>query len=397
MCYKKHINFAVRGDTVKDRLFEKISELNEKYIGVWRDVCEIESPTGCKTGVDAVGEYFKALARERGWKTDVFSEEKSGDVVVITMNPDAEGTPVSLSGHMDTVHEIGAFGYPTVRIEGDKIYGPGVTDCKGGIVAGFLAMDALYECGFNSRPVVMYLQSDEECGSKYSGGRTIERICEAAQGSAVFINLECGDYDMLTLYRKGIADFYFTVKGVEAHSSLCAVSGANAIAEAAHKIIELEKFKDGKGLTVSCTVINGGSAHNIVPGECNFIANARFATNAQLEMIREYAQSLAGEVKVEGCSSEVVLPRVRPAMEMTEERQALLGRMNEIWQKNGLSALSAGGAIGGSDAANVSLTGVPTVDGLGVIGGNLHRVDEYGIISSLELQAKRIALIACYI
>ena len=84
-------------------------------------------------------------------------------------------------------------------------------------------------------------------------------------------------------------------------------------------------------------------------------------------------------------------------MEMTEKSLALLDTMNGIWQKNGLTALLPGGATGGSDAANVSVSGIPAVDGLGVIGGNIHTVDEYAEISSLELQAKRIALIACYI
>ena len=382
---------------MKEKIFEKISELNEKYIKVWQEVCELESPTNNKAAVDAVGEYFKALARERGWMIDVFPEERAGDVVVITMNPDAKGVPVALSGHMDTVHAIGSFGYPAVRIEGDKIYGPGVTDCKGGIVAGFLAMDALRECGFNSRPVVMYLQSDEEGGGKYSNDRTIGRICEAAQGSAAFLNLEGGDYKVLTLYRKGIADFYFTVKGIEAHSARCAVEGANAVAEAAHKIVELEKFKDNEGLTASCNVIKGGTVQNTVAGECNFVANVRFLTNAQLDFFREYVEKLAKEVNVVGCSTSVTLPRVRPAMEPCEKNELLLQKLNQIWRENGMSELQAGTATGGSDAANASVSGLPAVDGLGTIGGEIHTVNEYSYLSSLELQAKRIALALCYL
>ena len=280
---------------MKTRLFQKIDELNDKYIEIWRDVCEIESPTSSKSGVDADGAYYKALARERGWDIDVFPEERAGDVVVITMNKDALGEPIALSGHMDTVYETGAFGYPAVRMDAEKIYGPGVTDCKGGIVAGFLAMEALSECGFNSRPIVMYLQSEEEGGGKYSNDRTINRICNAAKDSLAFFNLEEGSYDSLTLTRKGVASLEFTVKGVEAHSALCAVSGANAILEAAHKIIELEKFKDKNGLTVSCTVIKGGTVHNTVAGECHFIANVRFATGSQLEELLKYAERLASE------------------------------------------------------------------------------------------------------
>lgn len=63
------------------------------------------------------------------------------------MNPESDNQPVALSGHMDTVHPVVLFGTPAVRRENEKIYGPGVMDCKGGIVAGFLAMDALQICG----------------------------------------------------------------------------------------------------------------------------------------------------------------------------------------------------------------------------------------------------------
>ena len=68
---------------------------------------------------------------------------------------------------------------------------------------------------------------------------------------------------------------------MEAHSSNCATAGANAICEAAHKIIELEKIKDKHGLTCNCSVISGGTTVNTVPGHCEFKANVRFATQEQ--------------------------------------------------------------------------------------------------------------------
>lgn len=154
-------------------LFEQIDALNSKYISIWEECCNIESPTKYKAGVDAVGNYFAALAHAQGWKVERFEHDKAGDVICITMNPDADAAPICFSGHMDTVHPVGSFGTPAVRIEGDKIYGPGVEDCKGGIVAGFLAMEALQKEGFTERPVMMLLQSDEEVGSAISDKATI--------------------------------------------------------------------------------------------------------------------------------------------------------------------------------------------------------------------------------
>lgn len=382
---------------MKDKLFAIIDELNDEYVKIWEDICNIESPTHYKAGVDAVGEYFIRYANERGWKVDVFEQPVAGNVVTITMNPEVDAAPIAFSGHMDTVHEVGSFGNPPTRIEGDKIYGPGADDCKGGIVVGFLAMEALAKVGYKARPVVMYLQSDEEGGGKYSGDATINHICEVAQGSEAFFNLEGGHPGQVCIGRKGIVSFEFTVKGIEAHSAGCATNGANAILEAAYKIIELEKFKDPKGLTCCCAMINGGTKHNIVPGECKFVANVRFAKMSELDEFVAFAEKLCADIKVPGCTCEMVIPRVRPAMELCDRNIELVQKLNEIWRENGIEELKYVVNAGGSDAANVSAAGIPAVDNMGSFGGKIHTVDEFGIISSLAAQAKRLAIAAYFI
>lgn len=384
---------------MKDKLFSIIDELNTEYVKIWEDICNIESPWHCKEGVDAVGEYFIRHANARGWRVEVFPQERAGNVVIITMNPEVDAAPIAFSGHMDTVHEVGSFGNPPVKVdwENDKIYGPGTSDCKGGIVVGFLAMEALWRVGYKARPVVMYLQSDEESGGKLSADATINHVCERAQGSVGFFNLEIGWRNSVCLGMKGVVSFEFIVSGVEAHSSACATVGSNAILEAAYKIIELEKFKDAEGLTCCCAVINGGTKHNIVPGECRFVANVRFAKMSQLDEFIAAAEKICADVKVSGCSCKMVMPRMRPAMELCDRNFDLFHKMNEIWRENGLKEASYYTSLGGSDAANVSHSGVPAIDGMGNFGSNIHSIYEYGIISSLAEQAKRLALVSYYL
>ena len=231
----------------KDLLFNTIDELYEQYLSFWEDICNIESPTDYKKGVDAAGEYCIAHAQKRGWAVEIMENDVSGNVVCITLNPEAKAAPIAFSGHMDTVHPQGMFGYPAVSMDDEKIYGPGVVDCKGGVVAGFLAMEALAKIGFTDRPVRMLLQSDEEVGSRLSNKATINYICEKAKDSIAFFNLEGHNNGDACLGRKGIITFEFTVFGQEAHSSACAERGANAILDAAYKIIELEKIKEDAG------------------------------------------------------------------------------------------------------------------------------------------------------
>ena len=380
-----------------EALLRTIDELNERYLKVWEDVCNLESPTAFKAGVDAVSAYFIRMAEERGWKVEISEQTEAGNAVCITMNPDAPGKPVSISGHIDTVHPVGSFGTPAVRRDREKIYGPGVCDCKGGVVMGMLAMDALHQCGFRERPVQLLLQTDEEVGSSLSKKGTIRFICEKAKDSVAFLNLEGSMPGEICLVRKGISNFVFTVTGQEAHAAQCATKGANAILEAAHKIIELEKIKDEDGLTCCCSVIEGGTLSNVVPGKCTFKANVRFATTEQLEWMRAYTQKLAEQVFVPGCVTEVNKPGCRVAMEYCDRNAQLLESMNDIWEKCGMSRCAMSKRVGGSDAADVTVFGIPCVDNMGAWGSKIHTKDEFAHLSSLGEATKRIAAALMYL
>ena len=377
-------------------LFAKIDELSGKYLDVLEAACNLESPTADKARVDAVGSYFADLGKACGWRVDVFPVEVSGDVVTVTMNEDAEGVPVSLSGHLDTVHPIGFFPSPAVRFNEKNIYGPGVMDCKGGAVASLLAMEALYNSGFKARPVMLILQTDEEVSSSISNLRTIEFMCEKAKDAVAFINTEGGTYGTAVIQRKGIMRYEFRVKGIAAHSSVC-FDAANAVTEAAHKIIELEKMKDRDGLTCNCGVISGGTTPNTVAERCSFTADIRFATAEQMEYAEHQVRRIADTVFVEGCSCECVQMSRRPAMELCSRNEALLERINEINESVGLPPIVARPEPSGSDAAYTTIHGIPTVDNLGVVGDFIHSVNEFAEQTSLMYSARQMAAVAAFI
>jgi len=378
------------------KFFETVDNLTPAYIDVWQDVCNIESPTDYKEGVDKVGAYFAQKALQKGWQVEYLRQEKAGDAVCITMNPDANGESIILSGHMDTVHALGSFGTPAVRRDGEKIYGPGVTDCKGGLVAALLAMDALNQCGYNARPIKLLLQTDEECGSSLSQKATINYICQKAKGSRAFFNLEGHTQGEACLQRKGIITFVFTVSGVEAHASRCTVSGANAIAEAASKILEIEKIKDNDGITCCCSVISGGTTVNTVPNRCEFKVNVRFATAEQKDWICSFMQSLADKTYIEGCKTTLTQASFRVAMELTDKNKELLNNFNDCLEKCGLPTLTASKRTGGSDAADVTAYGIPCIDSIGVRGDKIHSAKEFAYVDSLNQSAKRLVAAAVY-
>ena len=377
-------------------LFEAIESLKGKYIKIWEDICNIESPSTDKTAVDRVGKYVSDIAKEHNWKVEVYPQERFGDVVCITLNPDAKGAPIALSGHMDTVHPIGLFGTPAVRIDGDRIYGPGVMDCKGGIVSGLLSMEALEMSGFKDRPVMLLLQSNEEIGSGINNKAPIRCICERAKDAIAFLNLE--GYEgwfagKACLVRKGIAGFIFRVYGIAAHASYSAREGASAIAEASHKILALEAIKNDEGITCSVGKIKGGTARNSIPAYCEFELDARFVKEEELEELKAKVQKIADETHIAGCRTEVELINLRSPMFLCDRNTELLALSNKAFEKYGLSPLECGFRSGGSDAADVTAFGIPCMDSMGVCGERAHSKDEYAIISSLFESAKRVTAI----
>lgn len=378
------------------KLFSVIDEMNERYCRIWEDVCNIESPTAHKAGVDEVGNVFIHMANKRGWLVEVLEQDVAGNAICITINPEAKAAPVVFSGHIDTVHPIGLFGTPAVRRDDTCIYGPGVMDCKGGVVASFMALDALAQCGFKERPVKLIIQSDEETSSRQSNKQTVAFMVEKAKGAAAFLNAEGIQGNTLVWQRKGIVRYRYTVTGKAMHSSRCA-EGANAIAEAAYKIIELEKQKDPNGLTFNCGVIEGGTVANTVPEKCSFVVDIRFADEEQFNEAVSIVKRVADTVTVAGCTTEIEEISVRPAMPLTERNVALAQTMNTIYETCGLPLLKGRSCLSGSDAAYITAAAIPTVDNVGVDGGRIHSVEEFAYLDSLAACAKRLAAVACYL
>ena len=375
-----------------ENVFKRIDDMEQEYIKILEEFCLIESPTNCKEGVDAASDYIVKIAESFGWKIERQKQEVAGDCICITMNPDATEAPVCLSGHVDTVHPIGLFGTPAVRYDGDKMYGPGIADCKGGIIASLLAMAALSKENFTTRPIKLILQSDEETSSKESNKTTVDYMCECARGAVAFLNCEPSAPNTTVIQRKGIAKYIFNITGKATHASTC-FEGVSAIAEASHKIIELEKYKDVYGITANCGLISGGTTINTVPEKCTFKVDFRFSNNKELEMVHSIAKKVADTSYVEGSSCELVLTSLRDAMELTDTNLQLLDKVNKIFEQVNLPTLTSRSSGGGSDAAYTTQCGIPTLDSLGVACGSIHSKNEYTLIHSLTESAKRLAVI----
>ena len=151
------VQIYYQNELIEEKQIE-IDSLKEEFLLHWINISNIESPTYYKEGLDKVSEYIIEYSKKQNWNIEVLYLEKAGNCVCITMNYDSVEKPITISGHIDTVHPLGAFGKLPVKTEGDLIYGPGVTDCKGGVIAGLMAMKALKEINYVNRPIQLILQ-----------------------------------------------------------------------------------------------------------------------------------------------------------------------------------------------------------------------------------------------
>jgi glutamate carboxypeptidase len=286
--------------------------------------------------------------------------------------------------HMDTVWDVGTVAQRPVRIEAGKLYGPGAQDMKGGIVITLWAVRALHELGFFPKePVTLLLTADEETGSLTSRS-TIE--VEALKHGLVFVMeppvSPDGSYKTA---RKGVGDFRVDVTGRAAHAGADHARGINALEELAHQIRTIQGFTDyERGTTFNVGQASGGTRRNVVPAEAWAEIDVRIVRASEAERVKARMQSLrphlpGAEVKVTGGFE-------RPPMERTAEITALFARAQALARGIGLD-LSEASTGGASDGNLTAALGVPTLDGMGVVGDGGHAIDEYAVLSSLPERA----------
>ena len=367
-------------------VFHAIENDEAKYIKFWEDICNIETISNDKEALDGLVDFIQEFALVEGFAVKRTPFEKCGDFLTIDMNEGAEKGYMFLA-HMDTVHVKGKFGYPPVRIEGNKMIGPGVIDCKGGIAIALLVMKSLKELGYDKH-LRLILTSDEEISNSLGGDEEIEFIRDAASGFQGAFNCEVGRDGEVVVSRKGILRVRIHITGKPSHSGIDYFAGVSAIREAAYKIIELEtKSKEG-ATTYNCGIIQGGDMFNIVPAKCTISVDVRVNSIEDMDGAYEVIKKVTEKSFVEGSEAELELVGRRLPMMRTKETNELFEKLRQVSIANGLGDLIPIESGGGSDSAYTQFAGVPSVCAVGACGDYCHTVNEYAEIDSLVKRAK---------
>jgi glutamate carboxypeptidase len=351
-----------------------------------RQLVELESPSNDKPAIDRLVAHLAETVRQFGGEARVIEQTRRGNHLQATFGQGEQ--QVLILCHLDTVWGIGEINRRPFRVEDGKAYGPGIFDMKAGSVQTLFALRYLLEQGWPlAGQVTVLFNSDEEIGSPTSRD-LIEQL--AKQSRAVLV-LEPSISPMgaLKTSRKGVGRFDIQVQGVAAHAGAEPEKGASAVLELAKQTIWLHSLNDfAVGTTVNVGVVQGGTRSNVVAQAASGEIDLRVATLAEAE--RVVAAILGRRAETPGTTVTITGGLNRPPMERSPEVVELYRLAERIAAELQID-ICEGSTGGGSDGNFTAALGVPTLDGLGAVGGGGHALHEFLYVDKLP---ERTALLA---
>ncbi|MGE5816263.1 MAG: M20 family metallopeptidase [Acidobacteriota bacterium] len=344
-----------------------------------------ESPSTDKEAVDRCGAVLAAQLEGVGMRVERLYQRNAGDH--IRAETGSGPRSVLLLGHFDTVWPVGRLQTMPLRLEGERLYGPGVFDMKAGIVIAMAAVRALQNAGAaRDAHIVMLWTTDEEIGSASSRALIEE---EARHSEAVLVLEPSLPGGALKTARKGCAGYEVVVRGIAAHAGIEPEKGASAVEELARQIPRINGFQDrDRGLLVNVVQAWGGARSNIIPDEAHALVDVRVP---DLQTWEEVNGAFAGLKPVN--------PRTtiecrgwfdRPPLERRPSTVRLYDQARAVAAGFGRE-LREGSTGGGSDGNFTAALGVPTLDGLGAVGDGAHAAHEHVLIPELSWRAAVVA------
>ncbi len=345
-------------------------------------IVNIDSYSYDPEGKAKIVAFLKDKFDSIGWITkEQHLDDKVGSAL-ICMNTEADFFDVVLSGHMDTVFKAGTAKERPFRIEGNHITGPGAYDMKPGLLQAFYACKKLTENNeLGDAKICIVFNPDEEISSIYSRPllealakkTNYAVILESARINGNFVN-----------ERKGIGKYVIEFLGKSAHAAVDPQNGANAINAFLHiGQMLLDSAAPDKGTTINIGTVEGGTTPNTVPEYVKIQVDCRFTNLDETKRLNDIIYGLNDSVTKENVRIKVSGGLTRPPWARSEKGLQFCAAVDKIKQRLGIQADWAS-TPGGSDGNFFAALGVPTIDGMGPVGGKGHSPNEYLELDTIE-------------
>ncbi|MEM7033095.1 MAG: M20/M25/M40 family metallo-hydrolase [Chloroflexota bacterium] len=355
------------------------------YLGLLKQMVDINSFTANTEGVNELAQVTADIFTPLGFEAELIqsTHPNVGKHVVLTKQGRGKHK-IGLVSHLDTVfppeEEIrNSFSW---REDGDKIYGPGTVDIKGGTVMIYMILDVLKTHQpelYDETTWVILINAAEETGGADFGPLCIERLQgDNTLGCLIFEGgSRHNDAFKVVVTRKGMATYTVTVDGRAAHAGTSHPDGANAIVQLGHTVQAIGEMTDyDRQLTYNVGTISGGTVTNRVPHQAQARIEMRtFETDIFEDGIKQML-ALNGQSQVsspnDGFPCKVTVEVTRQTQPWSRNERT--DRLFNIWKEAGaeIGYTVVPEFRGGLSDGNHFWHALPTTDGLGPSGRNAH-------------------------
>ncbi len=394
---------------VEKRIVAAVDKRANAALDLLAETVNLQSATENLAGVRAVGDVyareFRTLGFETRWVELPVEMKRAGHFVATHRG--GRGPRLLLIGHLDTVLQGDPF-----RRDGNRAYGTGSSDMKGGNLVVLEALRALHATGElrDMNVTVVFTGDEEDPGSPQLATR--ESLLAAARESDIALAFEGAAPGKAVIGRRGIGSWRLQVTGVQGHSSgvFGETRGYGAIFEAARILDQFRTELREANLTYNPSVIVGGTnvtydtasksgtaqgKTNVIPREVRVEGDVRYLGAAQFESTRRKMQEIVA-ASLPRTSAELVVENEYPSMAPNPGSERVLAVYDAVSRDLGAGPVVAQPPAerGAGDIAFVCEDGrLACLDGLGADGENDHAPGEYLQLDSLPLQVKRAALL----
>jgi glutamate carboxypeptidase len=367
-----------------EAVYRAVTAKRDAVVSLLQKLVNIDSGSDDKEGGERIHQILEPMLKESGATVRYETAEAPNLAPNLVATYRGSGTAkILIIAHIDTVFQRGDAAKRPFRIEGERAYGPGVGDEKGGVVNALIALEILHELGFKKYgSITLLLDGSEEM---VSAGST-QLIKALARQSDLAFNMEGGDApDAITVWRKGGGQIALEVQGRAAHAGMAPQEGHNAALELMHQLAHLEgKFpSSGDGITVNLTVLKAGDRTNIIPDAAQAIFDVRYRDFKDFDKILARLRAAIQPVAIAGTSVSMRIDGgAYPALIESARTDELGHKAQAIYAELGRKlALSGNG--GASESAIANEEGIPVLDGLGYVGDKAHTDHEWIDTSSI--------------
>ena len=369
-------------------LINWLNAQQENMLSLMADLVNIDSNSFDKAGVDKVAARLRVFFDNHGIPYYTIPLTDHGDALRAVVSGGDGNKPILLCGHRDTVFATGEVEKRPFSTRGGKAFGPGVADMKPGLVINAFILAAFHKFGGHPNPLIGLFTGDEEIGSPSSKDII---IAEAEKARLAFNSEPSRPSGNIVTQRKGGIFCHCAIKGVAAHSGGFFTEGRSAIQELAHKIQALHALTDlERGTTINVGLVRGGQSVNTVAAEASCDIDIRYQDTAERDDILTQVKTICEKVYVEDTSSSFSIRGEFQPLNPSAQSKELFALYQESAAQD--DVIVEGEHSGGcADSGFIAAAGTPVICGVGPVGGNYHRPDEWMQIDSLAQRARFIA------